>query len=306
MASKPPSTGIPTFGLYGESNTRQSTEFIHIEDISTRSQQHDWQIKPHRHGKLFQVLFLFDGAVTLSLNEQQIALNGNWAISIPPGHVHGFHFPADTQGLVLTIVDSLLHEPYTPVAAYSFEALLQIPHTIHFQEKQSLFIQLKQYLQLIQGEFYSVNTGQSQMLQWLVNMVLMTLKRQLEYDLRETQQPDSPNPHLLMRFRALLDEHYRQHWSVQNYAEALHVSTSTLTRLCKTHTGSTAKALILERTLLEIKRRLIYTNEPLDRMADTLGFKDPAYFSRYFKKQEGITLSQYRTTKNRETGTVTN
>jgi AraC family transcriptional activator of pobA len=59
---------------------RQQTEFIHIEDISSRSQQHDWFIKPHRHGKLFQLL-------------------------------------------------------------------------IHFEEDQALFTQLKQYLQLLQGEY---------------------------------------------------------------------------------------------------------------------------------------------------------
>ena len=142
------------------------------------------------------------------------------------------------------------------------------------------------------------------MLQWLVNMILMTLKRQKEHDLAITHHPEPRKAKLVMRFKALLDQHYREHWTVKNYAEALYVSTSTLSRSCKEYTGSAAKMLILDRVLLEVKRRLIYTHEPLDQMAYTLGFKDPAYFSRFFKKQEGVTLSHYRADKYRETGTV--
>lgn len=295
---------IPTFELYGEQSQRQQAEFIHIEDISSRSKQHDWLIKPHRHGKLFQLLILFDGAAEVWLNEQTLALNGNWAISIPPGHVHGFRFPADTQGMVLTVMDSLLSDSQDSLVNNHFDGLLNAPHTIRFEEKQLLFTQLKHYLHLLQGEFQNAGIGQSQMLRWLVNMILMTLTRQQEHDLVETHHADSGKANLVMRFRTLLDQHYREHWTVQDYATALHVSTSTLSRSCKEYTGGAAKTLVLERLLLEIKRRLIYTHEPLDQMAYTLGFKDPAYFSRFFRQQEGVTLSQYRADKYRETGTV--
>jgi AraC family transcriptional activator of pobA len=50
--------------------------------------------------------------------------------------------------------------------------------------------------------------------------------------------------------------------------------------------------------LLEAKRKLIYTQYPLDQIAYTLGFKDPAYFSRFFKKLEGVAPSVYRQTHN--------
>jgi len=135
------------------------------------------------------------------------------------------------------------------------------------------------------------------MLEWLVRITLMTLKRQY----LDSQLEDATFPTIndrLTQFRQLLEQHYRQQWTVKQYASELHVSVSTLNRLCNHSVGKTTKAIILDRLLSEARRRLIYTREPLDQIAYTLGFKDPAYFSRLFKKLNGTPPSYFRQAEN--------
>lgn len=293
-------TAIPKFGLYGESSLNQDPGFVHIEDIAARSGENGWLIKPHRHGKMFQILCIFEGKVEVQLDEIEHSLVGSWAITIPPGVVHGFRFQPNAQGVVLTLAEPLLSNQSYQDSRSIFEPLLGSFQTIQFRKKDVLFHQLTQYFTLIEGEFQRADTDYNMMLEWLVNMVLMTLKRQLE-NTQLQAYTGSASSQLLRSFRRLLEGEYKNQWTVQQYATELHTSVSSLNRLCKEAIGLTAKDIIQERVLVEAKRKLIYTRNTLDQTAYTLGFKDPAYFSRFFKRLEGVSPSEYREANNYET-----
>lgn len=291
---------IPHFALYGETSRPSLTDLVHIEDIADRSRAHDWLIKPHRHTRLFQILLLINGSLQVKLEDHHHQLKGNWAVSIPSGCVHGFQFPADTEGLVLSVEASLLNSQTQPFQGLA--TLLDHPHTVSFAEEDVLFSQFKTYLTLIRQELKQSCTGQEAMLSWLIGALLLTLWRQLHYT--QTQVQNNPkSSQIFQQFRQLLETHYREQWDVQDYANALHTSISSLNRLCQEKSSSSAKGLIQERVLLEAKRRLIYTQESLERVAESLGFKDPAYFSRFFKRLSGVPPSDYRKAKYLEMGT---
>lgn len=52
--------------------------------------------------------------------------------------------------------------------------------------------------------------------------------------------------------------------------------------------------MIRDRGLVEAKRMLVYCNFPVGEISEQLGFMDFSYFSRQFKKQEGLSPTQYR------------
>ena len=58
--------------------------------------------------------------------------------------------------------------------------------------------------------------------------------------------------------------------------------------------GTSALDVIHGRLLLEAKRQLIYTTAPVTSLAFELGFQDPAYFSRFFRKNTGIAPGKFR------------
>lgn len=285
---------IPDFGLYGESSASQDPGFVHIEDIATRSKAIGWLIKPHRHDNMFQILCVFDGAMDVQMDEENHRLTGGTVITIPPGVVHGFHFKPDTKGAVLSLAAPLFADRGYRRSHQYFEALLVLAQIISFQKQSVLFDQLRHYLNMIVGELQHAEAGHHLMLEWLVNMVMMTLKRQFEHTRIEASSSQVSGK-ILKKFRALVENKYRQQWNVQQYAGALHTSVSSLNRVCKHSVGITAKSIIQNRVLIEAKRKLIYTQYPVDQVAYTLGFKDPAYFTRYFKKLEGVPPSEYRT-----------
>jgi AraC-like DNA-binding protein len=81
---------------------------------------------------------------------------------------------------------------------------------------------------------------------------------------------------------------------VADYARELAVTPGYLNTLCRRHLGSTAKALIAGRVLLEARRRLLYTDASIDQIGSALGFKDASYFSRFFLARTGMRPSAFR------------
>lgn len=98
----------------------------------------------------------------------------------------------------------------------------------------------------------------------------------------------------LRRFRSAIDSHYLQHWPVERYARQLALSESSLNRLCRSLTGGTAFEVIQQRLALEARRRLAYIAGPVAAIATDLGFKDPAYFCRFFRKHNGMSPTDFR------------
>jgi AraC family transcriptional activator of pobA len=99
---------------------------------------------------------------------------------------------------------------------------------------------------------------------------------------------------LFGRFEALLEQHFLEHWTVSDYATALSITPTHLSRLARAATGHAASHLILERVIREARRNLVYTNLPISTIAYALGFDDPAYFSRLFSGATGLSPRSFR------------
>jgi AraC family transcriptional activator of pobA len=98
----------------------------------------------------------------------------------------------------------------------------------------------------------------------------------------------------LRRFRQLLEANHLKHWPVQRYARELALSESSLNRLCMSLGLGTAFEAIQQRLALEAQRRLIFVAGPVAMIAAELGFKDPAYFCRFFRKHTGVSPTVFR------------
>ena len=94
--------------------------------------------------------------------------------------------------------------------------------------------------------------------------------------------------------RRLLDEHFRKERLISFYAERLAMTADRLNDHVKRATGVTAGHMIRQRVLTEAKRQLVFTNQAIHEIAYDLSFSDPSHFTRFFRKQTGMTPQAFR------------
>jgi AraC family transcriptional regulator, transcriptional activator of pobA len=284
---------ISHYALYGELLSKQDPEFVHIEDISARSLLYEWRIRPHIHKGMFQLVFLRTGRTTLWLDEIVSEVSAPCAVVVPSGVVHGFNFEPDTAGQVVTVADALVVATHDRSMREQFKTLQMKPIAIDFARDPEQFARIEATLTLMDKEFQWPQAGRAAMLEWLFRVLLLIVGRQV--DLQEVQaETRGGRLDTFTRFRQLVEDQYQQHWSIADYARALAVTQPTLNRLCRLFAGKGALDLIQERLVIAARRHLIYTDASVEAIAYGLGFQDPAYFSRFFKRRTGLAPGQFR------------
>lgn len=96
------------------------------------------------------------------------------------------------------------------------------------------------------------------------------------------------------RFLRVLERDYARHHDAAHYAEELAVPAAALSKALSAATGRTTKELVSDRVLLEAARLLRYTDLTVGQVAHRVGYADPLYFSRAFKRRHGLSPVAYR------------
>ncbi|PRH06382.1 AraC family transcriptional regulator [Burkholderia gladioli] len=109
-----------------------------------------------------------------------------------------------------------------------------------------------------------------------------------------SQQGQGTGASLLLRFRHLVELHFRAHWTVEHYARQLGISADRLHDLCTRSLGRTPLALLHERVVHESRLRLVRSGLSIEQVADHLGFKSTTHFSRFFRRKTGLTPAGFR------------
>ncbi|WP_162785200.1 AraC family transcriptional regulator [Bacillus sp. P14.5] len=103
---------------------------------------------------------------------------------------------------------------------------------------------------------------------------------------------------------AYLKEHYKRDIKIEDLAKLAGFSISHFTRQFKRHTGQTPTDYLLELRMTEARRLLIASEMTVREVAGHIGFKDEHYFSRVFKKVEGVSPSIYLKSKCKRIATL--
>ena len=96
------------------------------------------------------------------------------------------------------------------------------------------------------------------------------------------------------RFRQLVELHYRDNLGRDDFARMLGVTRAHLHEACVKALGRAPQQWVHERLHVEARTRLRETAQTIEQIAYGLGFRDPAYFSRFFRRRSGMSPGAYR------------
>lgn len=146
-------------------------------------------------------------------------------------------------------------------------------------------------------EMESRDNLQFEMLQMMLKRILILCTR-IYKNQQEHAQIDPSKMDTIRSFNFLVEQYFREKHTVAEYADLLNKSPKTLSNLFKKIGKQTPLELIQNRRMLEARRLLSYTQDPISSIGYQIGFNDIQSFSRFFKKNEGISPSDFRTKYN--------
>ncbi len=280
-------SAIQSYNLFGE--TRDLPDVVHCETIAARSVLHDWELAPHRHARLHQVLLIARGGGTATLEGRRVRLRPMHVVNVPTGQVHGFSFKPGTQGWVVTFVTEILEQVLVP--SEGLERVLSEAAVLRGTPA------MRKLMMDIFAEFGGRNYARAHVLRALSAHLLGLVARVLVARVLAAQRSrggPASGVDLVKRFEGLVDAHFLEHWPVERYARALKITPTHLSRLTREACGCPASQMIRDRIVREARRNLVYTNLSISTIAYALGFDDPAYFSRIFTGATGLAPRNFR------------
>lgn len=214
-----------------------------------------------------------------------------------PGDIEGsLQVEAGARGYLVAVSEDLL----TRTVAGSAEAL-HIRRTIDRfalisgPEIDGAFAAILSSCETLTRELRTPGRGTSTMLASHVLLLCLHLWRSATSDENTggaAQRGDGPR--LVGNFLQLVELHYRDGWPISRYAAALGVTDDRLHAHCKREKGRSPRAIIHERLTHEACTRLLQLDLPVEQIGYGLGFRDPAYFNRFFRKYQGTSPGAYR------------
>ncbi|MGR3810310.1 helix-turn-helix domain-containing protein [Jiulongibacter sp. NS-SX5] len=133
-----------------------------------------------------------------------------------------------------------------------------------------------------------------------LSMLQMMLKRFLILCLRiykkqvSTSSLSKNTVDIIREYNFLVEQHFRTKHSVKDYADMLYKSPKTLSNIFKKYGDTSPLQFIQNRIMLEARRLLFYSDQTISEISYGLGFPDIQSFSRFFKKQEGISPQKFK------------
>lgn len=294
MSTRQALASIPILDLGEVYDQRYADADFHCDCHGRLSDFFGRSVAVHRHDRFFQIHYIHNGHVHLYLDDLQYRLEGPLCFLTPPGVPHAFVTDADCEGQVITVRQQLVWKLFQDEAALSLR--LNRPLCVSLSEQQHEAARVAAHLgplfHQVADEFAGQRDGREANLLALLRLILA---RMLHLD--ERAQHDRPVPaHDLLQFHGfnqLVEAHYTEHWPLQRYASELGLTTARLNLICRRLAGVSSKQLIFERQLQEAKRLLLHSGQSVNQICFNLGFRDPAYFSRFFRRHVGMPPSDY-------------
>ncbi|APA87610.1 AraC family transcriptional regulator [Paraburkholderia sprentiae WSM5005] len=281
-------TTVPKVRLYVE-RPEAKNWFVHVGHVTDRGR---WRTEPHAHPAYGQVIFVRSGRGVMNLEGESVPFEGPCALLLPTECVHGLDYEVDADRWVVTIEVAYLTQINAKLR--EFIALWEAPRVIPLAGSSDAGMAFYSLVDSLKLEAESDALGHVVGTEALLTTLLLKLARATPLEQAANESATRNDMRQVDRFRKLIDEHYRENLTLQDYASMMAVSLVQLRAACASASEQSPTKMIHARIIAEAKRNLIFGDMSVEQIAFGLGFADAAYFTRFFRREVGQAPSQFR------------
>lgn len=283
---------LPVYSLDNFSSPERKSQQFQVEVFDAN--RHFSVKYPHRHD-FFEVLYLQKGSGYHVIDSNKYEIEPPCVFFMSPGQAHKLELSHDIEGFIYIFTadfyllnrsnqNSLIEFPFFyTIHQDNPPLLLENENDILFLE--TLFRQSIQEIKL-SSEYIP------ELLRSILDLILTTCAAR--YHVNEILRVKGKGQILVKRFFQMVEENYQKNLSLSDYAGIIGVTPNHLTQTVKFFTGKTSSQIVKAKQLMEVKRLLVHTNLSVSEIASQLNFEDQSYFTKFFKRETGITPVQYR------------
>lgn len=266
---------------------------FYVNTFKEHLKSHSFVEEPHRHDSYLMVFFT-NGSGIHEIDFDRFEIKKGSLFVLQPGQMHHWSLSEDIEGFVIIFSQGIynLYFGQKKINEYNFyNSILNKPEVVFETDE---FSKILPYFDLLTRENNQENKYQLDKMLNLLDCIHIEIAR--KYNETYSHQTHSYNIKI-SAFEVLLEQHFKTQKLPSFYAEQLHITLKHLNRICNEILQKTATEVIMDRVILEIKRMLTDKQLAVNEVAYKVGYEDYSYFSRVFKKQTGMSPTEFRNIK---------
>ncbi|MBS0389022.1 MAG: helix-turn-helix domain-containing protein [Proteobacteria bacterium] len=244
------------------------------------------------------ILLVTRGRGTFLLDGVPLDVRPGRVLFTTPGQVRRWRVPK-LDGLCLFFPALFLQEFFRDT-----QFVDRLPYFRHEASEQSALglaprpaATLRRQMLAMRDELQRIRPDSVQLLRAQLHEVLIRLARL--YSAAHPAPAPAPVHPTVRRYQELIERHFRHLHRITDYTRKLSITAGHLNALCRKQLGRSAKQVLQDRIAVEARRFLLYTDRTAESIAQELGFADPSYFGRFFRRVSGMSPQNFRSELNR-------
>lgn len=253
-----------------------------------------WSVAQHNPRSRCHAFFVTRGRASFAGREGGVnELKSPVVLWLPSSSQGQFHLEAGGEGVTLSILDDFLWRTLGGTGmAMRLRPLFDRIAFVAVDKIAPYLDELGVSFSALARESRDQQSGASVMMGLHLGIILVAFWRASGFE--SPSNPRGAGAGAAQRFRHLVELHYREGLGIDEYARLLGVTRAHLHDACASSARATPLGLIHARLIEEACRRLKETELSVEQIGYSLGFRDPGYFNRFFKRQQGVAPGAYR------------
>ena len=281
-------TSIPVYDIC--SLTNNSQDDILISRFAEYLSIHKNLFIPHKHS-FYHLVYFTKGGGSQTIDFEYVAVKPHQIYFMIPGQVHNWNFEGEVDGYIINF-SAAFFQSFLLKAGY----LDELPFFSGIVSDSVIDIpaDMQVTISRLFEELVTENEDQHLLKADMIRAILLKLLITVSRLGNKHQNVPTYNYTLLRNFQKLIEKNYTSLKLPKEYAELLFITPNHLNALCSAMLGIPAGEVIRNRIALEAKRLLIHKELSVAEIAGKLNFADNSYFTKFFKKQAGLTPEEFR------------